>query len=74
MKLTYLWTLSLAVMTLVSCDEDTESLGINMMPSSDLVCKEYKTYDVTTSSYAVGDKVLARTEKSYLGQYTDSET
>lgn len=74
MKLTYLWTLSLAVMTLVSCDEDTESLGINMMPSSDLVCKEYKTYDVATSSYAVGDKVLARTEKSYLGQYTDSET
>lgn len=74
MKLTYLWTLSLAVMTLVSCDEDTETLGINMMPSSDLVCKEYKTYDVATSSYAVGDKVLARTEKSYLGQYTDSET
>lgn len=74
MKLTYLWTLSLAVMTLVSCDEDTETLGINMMPSFDLVCKEYKTYDVATSSYAVGDKVLARTEKSYLGQYTDSET
>lgn len=61
-------------MSLLSCDDNTESLGVSMMPSSDLVSREYKTYDVMTSSYAVGDAVLARTEKSYFGQYTDSET
>ncbi len=73
-KLRYLWALSIAALTLASCDEDTDSLGIDMMPTTDLVSREYKTYDVATSSYTVGDSVLARTEKSYFGQYTDSET
>lgn len=74
MKLKYLWALPIVALSLISCDDNTESLGVDMMPSSDLVSREYKTYDVATSSYAVGDAVLARTEKSYFGQYTDSET
>lgn len=61
-------------MALLSCDDNTDTLGVDMMPVGDLVTNEYKTYDVNTQSYAVGDSVLARTDLSYLGKYTDAET
>jgi len=59
---------------LASCDDNTATLGVDMMPNSDLVKKRYQTYDVTTESYAVGDAVLARTSRSYFGRFTDPET
>ncbi len=61
-------------MALLSCDDNTDTLGVDMMPVGDLVTNEYKTYDVNTQSYAVGDSILARTDLSYLGKYTDAET
>lgn len=61
-------------MALLSCDDNTDTLGVDMMPVGDLVTNEYKTYDINTQSYAVGDSVLARTDLSYLGKYTDAET
>lgn len=57
-----------------SCDDTTDTLGVDIMPSTDMVTKRYATYDVTSSSYAVGDSVLARSSVSYLGRYTDPET
>lgn len=45
-----------------------------MMPTTDLITKNYQTYKVATESYAVGDSVLARTSKSYFGRFTDPET
>lgn len=63
-----------ALLSLVSCDDNTATLGVDMMPSADLVTNKYKTYDVKTESYAVGDAVLARTKMSYLGRFTDPET
>ena len=57
-----------------SCDDSTDMLGVDIMPTTDFVTKESKTYDVTTASYAVGDHVLARTLKSYFGRFTDPET
>ncbi|MBR1668149.1 MAG: DUF4270 domain-containing protein [Bacteroidaceae bacterium] len=74
MKFTHLFALVVALLALASCDDDTATLGVDMMPTSDLVTKNYKTYDVTTESYAVGDSVLARTTKSYFGRFTDPET
>lgn len=62
------------ILTLCACDDNTSTLGVDMMPNTDLVTKEYVTYDVTTESYAVGDSVLARTSHSYLGRFTDPET
>lgn len=59
---------------LVACDDTTDSLGIDMMPSTDLVSKHFATYGVTTESYPVGDRVLARSSMSYLGRFTDPET
>ena len=64
--------LSLALCS--SCDDSTDMLGVDIMPTTDFVTKESKTYDVTTESYAVGDHVLARTLKSYFGRFTDPET
>ena len=74
MKIKQLLTTAAVALCLLSCDDNTDSLGVDMMPIGDLVSNEYKTYSVSTSSYAVGDAVLARTERSYIGRYTDAET
>lgn len=60
--------------TLASCDDNTGTLGVDIIPGSDFVDKHFDTYDVTTTSYAVGDKVPARSSMSYLGRFTDPET
>ncbi len=74
-KNTLLLTLvSLAALATASCDDNTGALGPGMMPDADFASREYKIYDVATSSYAVGDSVLARSSISYLGRYTDPET
>ncbi len=65
---------SMVLLTLIACDDNTSTLGVDMMPPSDLVNKNYKVYDVTTESYEVGNSVLARTNMSYLGRFTDPET
>lgn len=73
-NLTYLFVWVSALLVLVACDDNTATLGVDMMPKSDLVTKNYQVYDVTTESYPVGDAVLARTNRSYLGRFTDPET
>ena len=74
MKFTHLFAWVAGVAMLASCDDNTGTLGVDMMPSADLITKTYQTYDVATESYAVGDSVLARTSTSYLGRFTDPET
>lgn len=74
MKFQHLFALVLTLLILASCDDDTATLGVDMMPTADLVTKSHQTYEVTTQSYAVGDSVLARTSKSFLGRFTDPET
>ncbi len=74
MKFKHLLAWVAALLMLVACDDDTATLGVDMMPASDILTKTYKVYDVTTESYAVGDSVLARTSKSYFGRFTDPET
>lgn len=74
MKFKYFIALLAIVLLFVSCDDSTTMLGVDMMPKTDFVTKTYKTYDVPTESYAVGDSVLARSSICYLGRYTDPET
>lgn len=62
------------MLILASCEDNTGTLGVEMMPTGDLITKTYKTYDVNTESYEVGDSVLARSSISYLGRFTDPET
>ena len=70
----HFFALITASILFVSCDDNTSTLGMDMIPAADLIAKTYKTYDVKTSSYAVGDSVLSRTSTSYFGQYTDPIT
>ncbi len=58
----------------MACDDNTGNLGYDIIPRTDLVNNNYKVFDVQTSSYEVGDKVLARSSMSYLGKFTDPET
>ena len=64
----------MCLLVCTSCDDNTNMLGVDLMPSSDFITKDYQTYDVKTSSYAVGDHVLSRTTRSYFGRFTDPET
>ena len=57
-----------------ACDDNTDTLGVEMMPYADFTTSDYVTYDVETVSYEVGDSVLARSSMSYIGRFTDPET
>ena len=70
MKFRYPLVWVMALLLFVSCDDSTATLGVDMMPTTDFVVKNYQTYPVTTQSYPVGDSVLARTSMSYLGRFT----
>ena len=59
---------------LTACEDNTDQLGVDIMPASDFVTRNYRSYDVVTRSYEVGDSVLARSSMSYLGRFTDPET
>lgn len=74
MNLKYFSAIVALLLVLVSCEDNSGHLGVDMMPAVDMITKNYKTYDFTTSSYAVGDSVLARSSISYLGRFTDPET
>lgn len=74
MSLKSFFAILTAGILITSCDDNTSTLGMDMMPATDLVTKTYKTYDVASSSFAVGDSVLARTDTCYFGQYTDPIT
>lgn len=74
MKSRYLLTVLATALILIACDDNTSTLGVDMMPSNDFVSSIYKSYETETRSYAVGDSVLARSNISYLGRFTDPET
>ena len=70
----YISALFLLTYSFISCDDTTGTLGYDLVPNSDLVNNHFTIFDVKTSSYEVGDSVLARSSKSYLGKFTDPET
>jgi len=64
----------IAIVAYTSCEDSTETLGSDMMPHTDLAIGQSQIYDITTCSYSAGDSVLARSSRSYIGQFTDPET
>lgn len=74
MKIKNISSALFAALMLIACDDNTATLGVDMMPSNDFVTSIYQSYDTETRSYAVGDSVLARSNISYLGRFTDPET
>ncbi len=67
-----LWCLPLAVMAAASCDDSTESLGMDVMPSNDKVTAQAEVYTLSTTTVKAG-AVLANTGTCYLGSVTDPE-
>ncbi len=67
-------TIITLAISLTACDDNTGTLGSDMMPTADLIQDTCQTYNVTTQSYSAGDSVLARSNRSFLGQFTDPET
>lgn len=63
-----------ALSLLLSCTDETSTLGVDMMPSSDTLRVFYDTYATRTGTYEVKDPILARTSTTYLGRFTDPET
>ena len=59
MKVRYLGTLLLAVLTFFGCDDNTGTLGLGMLPDSDGMSAHTTTFNVTTRSFAV-DSVFAK--------------
>ena len=58
---------------LISCDDNTGSLGSSVIPGSDVISIDTATYWTTSKSVAV-DSVLGKTSKVYLGRFTDPQT
>lgn len=60
----------LFVSLLAGCDDNTGSLGLNVMPDGDKPPVGTQTFNVFTRSI-LADSVYSRTNVAYLGKYTD---
>lgn len=72
MKKCFAYILTLLV-CLISCDDNTGSLGGSVVPGSDIIIVDTASYWATSKSIAV-DSVLGKTNKVYLGRFTDPQT
>ena len=73
MKIKTLWFSLCALLALSACDESTSTIGIEIVPDSDLVTISSETFGVELNTI-LADTVLARTSTVHLGNYTDPET
>ncbi|MDY3062664.1 MAG: DUF4270 domain-containing protein [Bacteroidaceae bacterium] len=58
---------------LISCDDQTGTIGSGIMPDEDLTTTSQAIHNFTTSSLGV-DSLIAFTSDCYLGRITDPET
>lgn len=62
----------LFLLTLASCDDTTESLGMSMITTRDVVEVGTATFKASTQSVATGP-VYAKSKVGYVGRYTDPD-
>ncbi|MDR0988508.1 MAG: DUF4270 domain-containing protein [Prevotellaceae bacterium] len=60
----------LTLLALGGCDDNTGSLGMDMLPGADGLSTQTDTFHIHTRSITV-DSVFARTSTGYVGQFTD---
>ena len=68
----YATTLLMAILTITGCDDTTDSLGMDMLPSADGLSAHMKIYNVATQSVAA-ENVYSKTSTGYIGNFTDPE-
>lgn len=73
MKIRTFWLVFCTAILACACDESTSTLGIDLVPDSDMVSVKSETFNVELNTIYV-DSVLARTSTCHLGNYTDPET
>ena len=56
-----------------ACDDNTGSLGGSIIPDQDIISVDTATFWASSKSLAV-DSVLGKTNKVYLGRFTDPQT
>ncbi len=72
MKTKYIGILSLVLLSIVGCDDNTGTLGMGMLPDSDGLSSHTASYDVTTYSVEAG-QVFSKTSTGYIGRFTDPD-
>lgn len=73
MKLKHITAIALCAMAIISCDEDTSSIGISLTDEKDKLDVSTKEFNVLTRSIAV-DSVFSRERQCYFGYVKDPET
>lgn len=71
MKIKYVWV-TLIALVFVGCDDNTGSIGGNLMPDDDTITPKTAMFYATTQSI-LADSIYARTSTAYLGRYTDPD-
>ena len=72
MKWKHLGALLAAIAVFSACDEETGSLGMDMLPDSDNMSAHTVSFDVTTESVPA-ESVFAKTGTGYVGRYSDPD-
>ena len=60
----------LIVVLLTGCDDNTGSIGWDIMPAADVMKSKTKIFNIITESVKA-DSVYARSSKGYIGRYSD---
>lgn len=63
-----------AAMLLISCSNETASIGSSITPAEDILIERSNTYYATSRSIPADNGLLSRNDICYLGRYTDPET
>ena len=73
MKIKFIAALALSAMTLASCDETTDTLGISLNTTIDHLDVASQSFNAISRSVAV-ESVISRNSTGYLGCIKDPET
>lgn len=63
-----------AALLLISCSNETGTIGSSITPAEDLLIERSHTYYATSRSIIADNGLLSRNDICYLGRYTDPET
>ena len=73
MKLKFVTAIAFCAMAMISCDEETSTIGGSLTNENDKLVVTTHNFDILTQSVAV-DSVFSRERQGYFGQVKDPET
>lgn len=73
MKLKFISAIAFCAMAIISCDEDTATLGNSLTSENNKLVVSTRSFDITTRSVSV-DSVFSRERNCYFGMVRDPET